>query len=170
VDAIVEFAYQNGYGVIRNDKSALSRTTSYYGDGVHPDNYGHRIMAQTFCDALGVNYNPYIRTLTPVTYDDQAAIVYNSTWGAFASIPAQAHINGNIVTLSGIVQPNASVSTTLGSLPLGFRPIGRTIYLVGRSDAGPVGLSIDVSGNIILSAVPATWFSLEGINFAMNRS
>ena len=170
VDAIVEYAYANGYGVIRNDKSALSRATSYYGDGVHPDNYGHRIMAQTFCDALGVSYNPYIRTVTPTTVDSQAAIVYNSTWGSFASIPAQAHINGNIVTLSGIVQPNGSVSTTLGALPAGFRPLSRTIYLVGRSDAGPVGLSIDISGNIILSAVPATWFSLEGISFAMSRS
>lgn len=172
VDAIVEYAYANNHGLVRNDKSVLSRSTSYYGDGVHPDNYGHRIMAQTFCDSLGVTLQPYARTAFPSVSDLNADVTMNGAWRPYlntAALKGKAHLNANLVTLSGRVEPNGSASTTLGTLPSGFRPIGRTCYFIGRSDAGAAALSIDESGVVVLTAVPATWISLEGISFPVNR-
>jgi lysophospholipase L1-like esterase len=172
VDAIVEYAFINNHGVLRNDKSVLSRTNSYYSDGVHPNNYGHRIMAQTFCETLGIPLNSYIRTIFPSVKDLNGDIVMNSTWRPFTNndlFKGKAHLTGNVVTLSGIVEPNGSISTTVGTIPSGFRPVGRTCYIIGRNDAGVSTLSIDTSGLIVLTAVPASWFSLENISFPVNR-
>jgi len=174
--AIATFCYANNYQMIRNDKSILSRTSAYYSDGIHPNTVGHRIMAETVCDVVGVTYNPYLRTTAPAPipsyYTTRADATYNSTWRAYTNntaFKAQAQKIGNIVTLDGIIEPNGSVSTTCVVLPAGYRP-NRTVFIVGRSDAGPVGLSIDTSGDVILLAVPTTWFSLEGICFNLVKS
>ena len=102
----------------------------------------------------------------------QADIAMNDTWGPFladTALRAKAHILGNTVLLSGVVQPNASASTTIGTLPAGYRPAGRTCYMVGRNNTGPIGIQIDPAGAIVLPAVPS-WFSLEGITFPVSRT
>ena len=102
----------------------------------------------------------------------QADITMNGTWEPFLAdnaLRAKAHILGNTVVLSGIVQPNGSASTTIGTLPAGYRPAGRTCYMVGRDNTGPVNVQIDVTGAIVIPAVPS-WFSLEGITFAVTRT
>jgi hypothetical protein len=176
VNAIVAFCNSNNYKMLRFDRSILSKTTTYFADGVHPNTVGHRIMANEVCRALGIKYNPSINTSAsiyqPFLFSKQADIPYNSTWGAFTGVTsyrAVASLQGNVLTLAGIIQPNGSVSTTIGTIPVGYRP-NRTTYLVGRSDAGPVALSIDgTTGAIILAAVPATWFSLEGISLTLTK-
>lgn len=182
VNAIVDFARSNGHGLLRHDQSILSRSNDYYSDGVHPNNFGHRVMAQTVCEALGIVLDPYVRTTVPTELSvevaaqlagSQAEIVMNGTWGPFtgsSSLRAKSHLLGNTVVLSGIVAPNGSASTTIGTLPAGYRPSGRTCYLIGRSDAGAVPLSIAPEGVIVLAAVPSSWFSLEGITFAVTRT
>lgn len=174
VDAITEAARDGGHGVIRHDQTILSRKTSFYGDGVHPNVLGHRIMAAMVCKTLGVRLNPYTRTANPPAEPDtQTDIVMGDTWGPFtgsAALKAKAHIEGNQVTLSGIVQKNGSVSTTIGTIPSGYRPLNRTCYMIGRNDAGAAPLQIDTAGNIVVSAVPASWVSLEGITFAVTRT
>lgn len=181
VTAIVDFAESNGHGLLRHDLSILSRRTDYYSDGVHPNNIGHRVMAQTVCDTLGISLDPYVRTTAPTELADalagqlsgsQADITMNGTWGPFLAdnaLRAKAHILGNTVVLSGIVQPNGSASTTIGNLPSGYRPNGRTCYMVGRNDTGPIGIQIDPAGTIVLPAVPS-WFSLEGVTFPVSRT
>lgn len=181
VNAIVDFAKSNGHGLLRHDLSILSRRTDYYSDGVHPNNLGHRVMAQTVCETLGIALDPYARTNEPTELSSAIAgqlagsqddIAMNDTWGPFIAdnaLRAKAHILGNTVLLSGVVQPNASASTTIGTLPAGYRPAGRTCYLVGRNNTGPIGIQIDPEGAIVLPAVPS-WFSLEGITFAVART
>jgi len=64
VKAIVDFADANGYSLIRYDRSALSQPPYvYYSDGLHPSANGHEIMAKIFCDAIGVPYDNYVKTI-----------------------------------------------------------------------------------------------------------
>jgi len=66
VAAIVDFAIAGGYSLIRYDKTALSQAPYfYYSDGLHPDKNGHEIMAKAFCDAIGVPYDNYVKTIDP---------------------------------------------------------------------------------------------------------
>lgn len=169
--ALEDFARTNNYTLARHDRSALSYG-NLYADGLHPNAQGHRIMAKTLCDVIGVNVDAYLKTTADASSYTQTSVPYNSTWRSFTNSSAlrvvASKIN-NTITLSGIAEPNGSASATLGILPTGYRPIGRTCFYTGRSDAGAAVFSIDTSGNIILGAVPATWFSLEGISFTISR-
>jgi len=172
VAAIFNFAKSNGHGLLRHDQSILSRNAELYSDGVHPSNVGHRVMAKTVCDSLGVTLNPYVRTALPSGGEIQSDIPMNDAWGAYtgsSALRAKAHRVGNIVTLSGIVQPNGSSSLVLGTLPVGYRPTGRTCYMCGRNNVGPIGVNVDTSGVITLLSASA-WFSLEGVTFVANRT
>jgi lysophospholipase L1-like esterase len=186
VDAIVSFAQANNYGMIRNDIGDLSNST-HYADGVHPDSLGHLVMAQTVCAAFGIPLNDYIKTaqtasetaaaaaaalvagfFTPIVAD----ITMNSTWRPFGNVTANRGMvmkqSNLVVQISGIVEPNGSVSTVVGTLPAAYRPT-RSVFFVCSTNAGPVSAYIDTSGNINLGAVPTTWLSLESVTFHVNR-
>lgn len=172
--AIEDYARTNSATLIRHDMSAVSYA-GMYADGVHPNDYGHLVMAKAACDVYGVQINPYINSVTTYNTNNlQANITYNSTWRSFTNntlyrVMATYNSQQNSVQLSGIAEPNGSVSTTVGTLPSGYRPVGRTCYFTARSDAGAALLSIDTSGNIVLTTVPGTWFSFEGVNFTVTR-
>jgi lysophospholipase L1-like esterase len=174
VNALEDYARTNNVTLIRHDRSALSYG-NLYSDGLHPNSQGHRIMAKNVCDTLGITFNPYLKTaLNDFQFNNQIDVPYNSTWRSFSNASANRVVAtrvGNDVKLSGIAEPNGSVSTTIAVLPAGYRPVGRTCFYTGRSDVGTfaAGLSIDTSGNIICAAVPASWFSLEGISFTISR-
>lgn len=171
VAAIFNFAKSNGHGLLRHDQSILSRKTEFYSDGVHPSDAGHRAMAKTVCDALGITLDPYVRTTLPAG-EVQADIPMLDTWGAYtgsAALRGKSHRDGNWVMLSGIIQPNGSTSLDSCALQPNFRPVGRTCYMVARSNTGPIGIQIGVDGKITLSSIPA-WFSLEGLAFPVNRT
>jgi len=172
VDAVLSFAHANNYNVIRNDLAELSQG-QHYSDGLHPDDTGHLMMAQTVCEHFGIKPNEFVRYQVAAGLDyNTADVTMNGTWRAYInSTPLRgmaSRVQPNTVVLSGICEPNGSVSTTLGTLPAAMWP-DRTIYLAGRSDAGAASLSINTSGQIILGAVPTTWFSLEGITFTATR-
>lgn len=174
VNALEDYARTNNVTLIRHNMSALSYG-NLFADGLHPNAQGHRILAKNVCDVLGINFNPYLKTtLNDFQFNNQVDVPYNSTWGSFSGAVADRLVAtrvGNQVYLSGIVQPNASVSTTIAILPAGFRPVGRTCFYTARSDVSTfaAGLSIDTSGNIICASVPTTFFSLEGISFTISR-
>lgn len=172
--AFENYARTNSATLIRHDMSAVSYA-GMYADGVHPNDYGHLVMAESACSVYGVNLNPYINSVTTYNTNNlQTNITYNSTWRSFLNDPlyrvvATYNSQQNSVQLSGIAEPNGSVSTTVGNLPAGYRPVGRTCYFTSRSDSGAALLSIDTFGNIVLSVVPGTWFSFEGVNFTLTR-
>lgn len=169
VDAIVEFAFANQHGLIRNDKSILSRSPAYYADGIHPNADGHRIMAQVFCESFGIKFNPYRRLALPF---GSTVVPPIAPWGAFSGNPAltlHATKQGNVLTLSGILQPNGASSTDSATLPIGMRPVGRTCFLLGRDNVGPVLVSILPSG-VITAPTTSSWVSFEGVSFVINRS
>ena len=58
VDAISAYAESRVATLVRNDLSRLSRTHVFYSDGVHPNDIGHNIMAQAFCEAVGIPLRP----------------------------------------------------------------------------------------------------------------
>lgn len=174
VDAIVTFATDNGYDLMRNDLSALSRDTGLYSDGVHPDDEGHRVMASTLCDVFKIPFNPELQTaVTPQGGDIQADITMNDTWRPFTNntlFRGKAHRQGNFILLSGIIEPNGSVATLIGTLPAGYRPVGRTTYHPARDDAGFETITITPAGAVTVGAVPGSWLSLEGIMFPVTRT
>lgn len=174
VVAILAYCRENGHQVIRYDQTVLRTDTSLYVDGVHPNAEGHLVMAEKLCGVLGVPVNYYIRTTVP-SFDNETreAITYNDTWGAFtgsSSFDAVAHKNGNIVHLSGIIQPNASSATQIGTLPSGYRPVGRTVYLSGRDNSGYETITITSAGAVSVGSASLTWLSLEGISFPIERT
>ena len=171
--AFEDFARTNNYTLIRSNMSALSYA-HMYADGLHPDTAGHRVEAKTWCDLFGINFNPYLKSaVNDGQFNNQVDATYNSTWRSFLNSTANRIVatkTGNTVLLSGIAEPNASVSTTVGTLPAGFRPSGRSCFYTGRSDAGAATFKIDsATGNLVLDAVPASWFSFEGISFSITR-
>ena len=173
VNAIVAFAQANGHGLIRHDQTPLGLGESgLYVDGVHPTNIGHRIMAKLLCDRINTPMNTRVKSAISPTDPQQAAITFNSTWRNYTNNTLYrpiAEINGNTVTLSGLCEPNGSVSTVVGTIPSYYKPLDRNIYMVGRSDAGAAPFYIDTNGNITLLAVPGGWFSLDGISYTRRR-
>lgn len=169
--ALTDFCRAHGHLALRYDLTPLSEVSAYYIDGLHPNDDGHRIKAKVLCDAFGVRINPYARTEAPK--NDEAPIEMADSWRPFlnrSSLSGAAHLSGNIVTLSGAIEPNGSLSKVIGVLPENYRPVGRTCYLVGATESGYLSLSIKPSGEIALSTIPDSFFSLEGISFALSRS
>lgn len=175
VKALVDYANppatRNGVSLVRLDKSILS-TGLYYSDGLHPHSIGHRILCQAVLDVLRVPYNPTVQTAPLGTgYFPQCDILPNSTWGALAgSAPLRGTSLriGPHVFLGGILQPNGAVSTTVGTLPVSMRPPYQ-ITTTGRTDAGNIAVTINTNGTIVIPAVPATFFSLDGVSFTQVR-
>lgn len=173
-NALIAFANQNGYAVIRTDKSSLA-TGTHYQDGLHPDNIGHRIMAEQFCQTFNIPLNPYMKTtaLGAGNYS-QGQMAYNSTWRNFTNntlYRVMATRVGNIVTLSGIAEPNGSGSTTVGTLPSAFRPNfpARGLTMTCQVDTGAAKVTVNSDGTVVLGAVPATFCSLDGISYTLVR-
>ena len=171
VSAIVNFANQNGHGLIRYDLTWVSKRTSYYSDGVHPSNVGHRIMAAAACEAFGVPLNSYVRVTAPtVGVISQVDVTMSSSWGPFngaVGSRGSAQLQNNTASLFGIVQPNGSTSLTIGVIPAGYRPT-RSCYFVARANTGPVNLTITSGGELVVDSIP-TWLSLEGVTYAITR-
>jgi len=181
--AILSYARANNFTLIRHDLSALS-TGSYYADGLHPNDMGHRMFAAATLDALRIKYDTCWKTvemgqeqyLCNIRLD--AVITMNSTWGPFgglAGFAARAHlVDGNIL-LSGVIIPNGSGSATIGTLPAGFIPDTQDRYVMARQNVSTGAASSSVTllishttGQIIIqAAVPGTDLSLDGISFPM---
>lgn len=183
VKAIVEFARSNQHALVRHDKSTLGiGNSAYYSDGVHPNNAGHAVAAKNLCDTMGVMLNPNTKgssglisppkELINIVISTTVDIVMNDTWRAFtnnAAFAAKATKQNNVLFLSGIVEKNGSTSTTVGTLPVGYRPAGRNTYVISRNDAGVTTIDISSGGVITVSALPTTWLSLENIALVINR-
>lgn len=174
VEAIVDFCNTGGHGVIRHDLAMLSRKANFYADGLHPTADGHRIIANFLCREIGVPVNPFVRLTAPA--DTESAVTMNSTWRPYlntATLNLRSRLVGNEVMLSGLVEPNGSVSTTVGTLPVGFRPIWGTVYIGGASDSGYFRVSINPAGVIVLlTSVPGSsgYLSFTNIRFPIARA
>lgn len=172
VDSIVAYAKANGHGLIRQDLTDM-HNGMHYSDGLHPDATGHNILAQAACSAFGVPMNGFIKTALGATDATIGTITLSGTWASFAGAPYAprarrlAGTDPNVVMLSGLLSPGAA--TAVGTLPSGFRPIGRSnIYVLARGDAGPILLTIDNGGGLTVGSIPVTYLSLDGISFLIN--
>jgi hypothetical protein len=129
-------------------------------------------MAQNVCNVLGIPYNNFLKTaIGDGQFNNQTDIPYNSTWGNYLASTANRVIAtrvGNQVTLSGIAQPNGSVSTTVATLPAGFMPGAPSRHLTCMTDGGAVHLTI-TNGALILPSVPTVWASFDGVTFTISR-
>lgn len=182
VRAIVSYALQHNVTLIRHDLGALN-SGSYYADGLHPNDVGHTIFAQTTLSAIGIRFNRFFKSLDYATSQylcdlrNDTAPAMNSTWGPYtasANYACRAHLEAGMVYLSGVVIPNASSSTTVATLPTGFQPDGGNRYFsipknVTGGTGGTARLTINSSGQLILDAVPSNDVALDGVSFPLNK-
>jgi lysophospholipase L1-like esterase len=180
VNAIVAYARTNNIALARHDKSQLGRVDGLLltpGEGIHPTTLGHRVMCRTFCKILGIPFNPYVKTTATqagLAFEVRSLMTYNSTWRAFTNNPtfnAVAHLNGNVVNLSGTVEPNGSVSLTIGNIPAQFRPINRNCDFMVYSNSGAVHLKVSQTGDLTVDSVAGiTAIGLDGVTFSINSA
>lgn len=85
--------------------------------------------------------------------------------------PAQYVRNGNIVTLSGMIIKAAGVANIAFTLPAGYRPPYRKIFVV-QSSTGTYRADVQADGVVsidVTTATAITWASLDGIVFYSDR-
>lgn len=180
--ALISYCVSGNITMIRHDLGALS-SGAYYADGLHPNDPGHTIFAQTTLKALGVKFDGYFKSTATALQDyltflrTDAVIAMNSTWGAFSAsttYAGRAHIVAGDVRLSGVVIPNGSVSATVGTLPAGYQPDNGNRYFtvptnVTGGTKGVARLTINSSGQLILDAVPTNDVALDGVAFPIYK-
>lgn len=182
VQALVAYCIKNNLTMIRHDLGALN-SGAYYADGLHPNDVGHTVFAQTTLKALKVKYDAYFKQNSTALSDyltllrTDAAPAMNSTWGPFAAAAGQAaraHLSAGVVRLSGCVIPNGSASTLIGTLPAGYRPdtVDRNFIVGVNNTAGTFALNrirIGTDGTINLNTVPTNDVALDGISFPIYK-
>ena len=117
----------------------------------------------------GVNTNMYYDGKLGVGWQTPS---FGSNWTHYGGAYGNVYFRrfGDLVNLTGLVKvaANATASTTLFTLPAGYRPAKQLLFLVMTS-VGPTRVDIDTSGNV--QTVGATfntagqWVSVDGINF-----
>ena len=131
-------------------------------DLIHPDGRGMHWLSSLIADLV------FPPSLSPGDRDGT-----NLTgWGSFAKLPLRAKIRGGMVLLSGIRGGNAVTNASVGTLPAGFWPVGRDVYVTAHGNAGVVGVKIAVNGiiSVVQNAAGATaWLSLDGICFSIEQ-
>ena len=75
---------------------------------------------------------------------------------------------GDMVQFRGLAYKNSSSSTTMGILPVGFRPLGR-LHFPSVCDAGHTYVIPDTDGQVWLSPGPSAggWVSITNIRFSV---
>ena len=162
VSAIVQFGAQNDVAVMRNDRTILGHS-KMLADGVHPLPVGHGALAQTACATAGVMLDP--RQPSPIG-EARTTFARSGTWAGFSGSALNVKRAGNQISFAAILAPGAALE--VGVLPVGWRPVGRDLYLVARTDAGPVALDITMAGVISVKALPEQYLSLEGVTFVIH--
>lgn len=173
INKIVAFCNDNNHQVMRLDRTVLSDyPSSYCIDGVHPNDEGHAVLAKFLCEQISIPYNKYDyrRIADTAPRHVNVDVAYNGTWGAFSSqqFAVKVQSQNNILSLSGMAQPNGSVSATVATTPVGFRPV-RAAFLTVTTNAGTTTLTWNTDGTLVVGTVPA-WVSFENINLVLNRT
>lgn len=171
VSEILLYCKMNHHAAVRLDKCGLSYDTGLYKDGIHPNNNGHLVLAREYAQALRIPFKTNaIKTVVALQKNPSGAVItYNDTWGFFSSenFNVKGLVEGNVLRLSGMAQPNGSTSTTVGTLPIGYRP-KRTSYIVVSTNSGVQKCTINSNGTISIDTVSA-WVSFENINLTLDN-
>jgi lysophospholipase L1-like esterase len=159
VRAIIELADKYDASVI--DYRDVDLSPNLYADGVHPNSGGHSVMAGYLMSKFKI---PSSRQSGSLAATGQPT--FNDTWGDFSSGSEVRFIKrGNIVYLTGLAMPNGSSATTILTVPSGFSPSGRNIFISVATDSGSGTLTVHSSGTISIDSVPTTWVSFDGISY-----
>lgn len=170
VEEIKKFCRQNEYPYIDLSNSALSEHSFLMSDSVHPNEHGHNILAADVCRSLGVSYSPIDQGKVVPWKDTYSTptlgtgwIVYNSQ----AAFTPAAKLKNGVVHLSGIVSPSGATSGAAITLPGGFNPSTRAMYVTITTNSGVETATISQGGVITFSTFNKTWYSLDGISYSL---
>lgn len=96
------------------------------------------------------------------------AVTFNTGWVDYGGIYPTVLIKkvGDLVFIRGLCYRSSGVSTTILTLPSGYRPPNYLHFPVVSSNAF-CEIDIDSSGNVIvIGGTPANWVALNGIHFS----
>jgi hypothetical protein len=90
-------------------------------------------------------------------------------WHAYSARTVKVGNNNGFIQFQGAIA--GGTSTTLATLPTGYRP-AKTVYLVGAANGPvPARIMVDPSGNVTFDSVPlsvaAVMLSLDGVSFGI---
>lgn len=106
-DAILAYAYQYSFAIVRHDLSPLADGNPAYfvGDGLHLNNAGHRIDAQNWCDTFGVPFNPSMKAASvPFSPPAELAALIDAAGGGTEGVwaPVAQTPEGDLATAYGV--------------------------------------------------------------------
>ncbi|KHA77509.1 hypothetical protein NC77_17915 [Janthinobacterium lividum] len=178
VNAIVDFCEIRGFAMVRGDRS-LNSTGRYYADKVHPNADGSRIRARSFCQALGVKYDPYFKGAASDDLAYQAIFprginyfvakpAFTAPWNNFSnSVPlgpsCQYYLN--TLVFSGLIAPFGATGRTICKFDIPALAADR--YFAASSNGGMTRLILTKDGFLKLAdgeVIPSTYISLDNVS------
>jgi Tfp pilus assembly protein PilV len=110
------------------------------------------------------------------------AFKLKANWVDYDANTYQAHgftkTSAGVVMLKGLIKDGSTATdTTIGTLPEGYRPASRLVFVAstytaggGGYSAGPGRIAIFPDGSIVASEMNASYLSLDGISFLAEGS
>ena len=106
VSAIIEFCAANNHGCLRGDM--LDTLHDNTADGLHPNDYGHRMWAEMITRSLQIPCNGYKRTIGPANVD-MGNLLVNGTASFLNSTETPLAIVSGSIPLVKIVNTNGGL-------------------------------------------------------------
>lgn len=111
----------------------------------------------------------------PATYTNWTDLPLNtgSGWGTYSSTYPDAQYtktSDNIVTLQGLIKTSTAVTanTTIGTLPAGYRPASRMIFIV-PTNTGYGRVDVMNDGRVLYYSGSTGWLGLNSITFQADQ-
>lgn len=134
VRAFEDYALQHPeVALIRHDRTALSAGTLYADAGLHPGDQGHQVYMNPLVSALGIQYNPSLKSLatadtgafttfTPALKDNNGTIAASASACRYRVIDGEAEVllNFNAALGSGFIYFQLPVAPTYQVAVAGF--------------------------------------------------
>lgn len=169
-DVIYQVARERSLRVIDFSELDLASRGAYQSDGLHPNSFGHAMMADYIFKQLGFG--------GVASTDISANLTFASGATAFGLpyAPPSVTLRGGRAFLSGVVNVSGiaknSAILSIGSFPA--KPSYQKIFsTVSQTLPGSVELVMDINGNITLfdySATSITYISLDGISYPISEN
>ncbi len=170
VKAIRDFCATAGHPYIDLSNSALSKHSFLMSDALHPNAFGHAVLAADICSAFGIPYSPVDQGKVVPWNDIYGVPVLSSGWvnyNSLASNAPTAKLKNGVVYLSGLIAPSGATSGTAITLPGGFNPSARAMYVTITTSSGVETATISQGGVIAFTTFNKTWYSLDGVCFSL---
>lgn len=165
-DVIYQKARKYSLQVVDFSELDLAAAGAYYTDGLHPNDYGHAMMANKVWQELGLSQ----LALAPTSYPITLAAGNTPVLGAYA--PCVAWERDGFVHLSGSLSfaSTSAAGFVVGSVPADIAPSYKKVGSVATS-SGAAGMYVQQDGALAIQTftAAATTISLDGFVYKLRE-